>query len=215
MKRPRRLLLILLPPLALATALLFGYRHEPSAPEASRFIKLDSQGAPLAPWQGPWSCVYDSQTQLVWENKTDDESIHDALWTYSWYRDGAGVSNGGDCYFEKDRCDTDDLLRRANREAICGISDWRLPTLKELSTLVKANPKTGMASIHNDYFLHTKRGDYWSQDHRVPLSGVYAHLGEGALALDFITGEPRVIPYRNAAFVRLVSSSQPAAIPSQ
>lgn len=181
------------------------YEHVPSEAGESRFIKLNKQGEPMHPWQGPWSCIFDTESGLVWENKTDDESIHDALWTFSWYQQGKGVKNSGDCYFEPDRCDTSDLIRRMNAEETCGLNEWRLPTVEELNSLVNDNPKTGDAKIAGDFFSYTKRGDYWTSDADVVLQGVYAHLKSGAIALDFIEGKPRAIPYRNAAFVRLVS----------
>jgi len=189
--------------------LFFQYKHEPSEPMTSRFIKLDTHGKAKQPWQGPWACILDTKTGLIWENKTDDESIHDGLWTYSWKQKEVGVDNSGDCYFETERCDTDDLIRRMNIEKTCGLDNWRLPSVAELSTLVNENPKVGQAKIFNDFFPFTKRGDYWSSDHGIPLTGVYGYLKEGAYAFDFIEGKPRPIPYRNAAFVRLVTKTLP------
>ncbi|MCY4046374.1 MAG: DUF1566 domain-containing protein [Cellvibrionales bacterium] len=186
---------------------LVDYQHTPDLPKKSRFIKLNNQGQPMPQWQGPWACVLDTQTGNVWENKTDNESIHDALWTYSWYQDHTGVENSGDCYFEENRCDTEDLITRANQQALCDIKDWRLPTSNELFTLVNPKPKTGKPAIYNDYFPHTKRGDYWTSNHNIPMTGVYAHLKSGAMAIDFIDGMMKPLPYRNAAFVRLVSST--------
>lgn len=187
------------------------YQHEPSnydgVIQSQRFTKLNKVGEALSPWQGPWSCVVDSKTGLIWENKTDDESIHDGLWSYSWYQDKKGVENAGDCYFEPNRCDTSDLIKRMNQEKTCGISTWRLPTEKELKSLVFEFPKTGEAKIANEFFPNTKRGDYWTSTSDVQLKGVFAHLKQGAVAIDFIEGKPRTIPYRNAAFVRLVSDT--------
>ena len=188
------------------SVIAFGrYHHNEPKVNASRFQKLNKEGQPISVWQGPWACVVDKKTGLVWENKTDDESIHDGYWSYSWFNDGQGVENSGDCYFEKDRCDTADLIRRMNKEKTCGLTQWRLPTAEELLTLVNHHPKTGEAKIANDFFLHTKRGDYWTSNAEVPLSGVFQHLGKGAQAVDFIEGKIRNLPYRNAAFVRLVA----------
>jgi hypothetical protein len=183
------------------------YQHQAPVFAEGRFVKLDAAGKHLNPWQGPWACILDTQTGLVWENKTDDESIHDALWTYSWYIDEKGVENTGDCFFEENRCDTSDLIRRVEAKQLCGLSEWRLPSAAELQTLVFDLAKTGDAKIEGDFFAHTQRGDYWTSDAGIALEGVYAHLGEGAIAIDFIEGAPRSIPYRNAAFVRLVSTS--------
>lgn len=176
-----------------------------SAP--SPFTKIDMQGNVVPLWGGPWQCVYDSATGLLWEVKTDSESIHDAYWTYSWYSPkSAGVENSGDCYFEKDRCDTNDLIRKSNLEKTCGVANWRLPKVDELRSLISNTQKPGEPTIDKNFFPHTKRGDYWTSEHQQKLKGVYEYLGEGANAINFIEGQTVVLPYRNAAFVRLVSS---------
>lgn len=201
----RAIILILI---AIGLVWAFPYRQNNHQVESSRYIKLSISGMTLDVWQGPWSCILDKKTGLIWENKTDDESIHDGLWTFSWYQNGIGVENSGDCYFEPERCDTTDLVRRVNQEKTCGFENWRLPTEKELMSLVTNNPKTGQAKIPGDFFSYTKRGDYWTSEHNKPLVGVYAHLQYGARSIDFIEGHRRDIPYRNAAFLRLVTDKK-------
>lgn len=164
----------------------------------------------MGAWSGPWSCVCDSHTGLLWEMKTDDEGIHDGYWTYSWYEEDFGTPDNGDCYFEKERCDTRDLIRHTNREKLCGAHNWRLPASIELQTLLYLQAKEGAPLIDTDYFPKTRRGDYWTQDAEKPLQGVYRHLKHGAVAINFIAGEQVTIPYRNAAFVRLVADSSKA-----
>lgn len=187
--------------------LCWNHTLENPKPVQSRYVKFDSQGTRLGNWEGPWACVLDSHTGLLWEVKTDDESIHDGYWTYSWFYENKGVKNSGDCYFENERCDTSDLIIRAIQQARCGKTSWRLPTAKELSTLVIEPTAPGSPSIAVDFFPQTKHGDYWTADSSKLLSGVYKHLKEGAIAIDFTDGTTRTIPYRNAAFVRLVSSN--------
>ncbi|ALU41826.1 Lcl C-terminal domain-containing protein [Pseudoalteromonas rubra] len=178
-----------------------------------RFVKLDQSGHPLSPWQGPWSCVLDTQKDLVWEVKTDSENIHDGYWTYSWYlsadetiqSQARGEANLGDCYFESSRCDTQDLINRARQTALCGLTHWRLPTSGELSSLLQNPARPGHVHIAQDFFPHMKHGDYWSADHSQPLSGHYQRFKQGATAVNFHTGEQYPLPYRNAAFVLLVA----------
>jgi hypothetical protein len=178
-------------------------------PIDSRWQKLDKDGLPMAVWAGPWACVLDNNTGLIWENKLDDESIHDGYWTYSWYSDSnkvpEGVENMGDCYFESSRCDTQDLIRRANQQKTCGIDSWRLPTVAELNTLVKLDGRPGSATIATDFFPKTHRGDYWTKQSGVQLSVPFKHLSPGSYAINFGTGQVYGLPHRNAAFVRLVS----------
>lgn len=190
--------------LMLSLVFMFSYRSNNQS-ETNRYIKLDKNGNRIDPWKGPWSCILDNETGLIWENKTDDESIHDALWTFSWYQHGIGIENSGDCYFEAERCDTQDLIKKTNLEKTCGLDGWRLPTEKELMSIVNHKPKTGQAKISNDFFSYTKRGDYWTSNHNIPLLGVYSHLKYGARSIDFIEGKPRDLPYRNAAFLRLLT----------
>jgi hypothetical protein len=178
-------------------------------PSEFHLVKTDRQGQALPIWSGPWQCVFDQKTNLMWETKQDDESIHDGYWTYSWYQQGLGVANKGDCYFEDKRCDVADLIRRANRAKTCGIATWRLPTTQELHSLVTNQTRPGEPTINKDFFPHTKKGDYWSAEAGQTLQGIFSHLGEGALAVNFGAGNTVTLPYRNAAFVRLVSIAKP------
>ena len=182
-------------------------------PSPSRWLKIDEQGKAISPWSGPWACVYDTKTQLLWETKTDNESIHDGYWTYSWYDKTQGIENQGDCYFEKERCDTQDLIERVNNEKTCGLDNWRLPSSKELLSLVSRDTKPGEPLIAKDFFPQTKRGDYWTNNSKQRLTGTFAYLREGAMAVNFVNGNLSKLPYRNASFVRLVNTKNAALKP--
>ena len=179
--------------------------NQPQTPvmATSHWLKLDAQGRELTAWQVPWHCVVDTRSGLTWQNLRDDESIHDGYWSYSWFDGETGVANRGDCYFEEDRCDTLDLIIRVNAAQLCGKQDWRLPSANELAQLLY--PQTGKAYIDESFFSSTQRGDYWTSDAQQPLTGIFSHLKEGALAVNFGDGSLQTLPYRNAAFVRLVS----------
>jgi hypothetical protein len=178
--------------------------HKIEPAEFSRYIKIGSDGNIISSWGGPWNCVCDQQTGLLWETKTDDESIHDGYWSYSWFDEHTGVENSGDCYFESDRCDTNDLIRRMNQEKTCSETGWRLPTHDELSTLIFKDSKPGQPKIDKTVFPHTQRGGYWTSSSAQPLSGVFKYLKEGATSINFIEGTKVTLPYRNALFVRLI-----------
>lgn len=87
--------------------------------------------------------VRDNVTGLIWEVKTDDGSMHDKDNTYDWY-------------------DANDVfIAQLNDDVFGGYSDWRLPTIKELSSL--RDLERYDPAIDTEYFLNTvSYGRYWS-----------------------------------------------------
>lgn len=101
------------------------------------FTKLDADGQALPADATDWTCVRDNVTGAVWEVKTDDGGLHDKDWRYSWYDsaspDGVpGPEDGGTC-LTSGRCDTEKYVADVNAQGLCGFSDWRMPTIKELA----------------------------------------------------------------------------------
>ncbi len=172
-----------------------------------RYIKISDKGDEMFQWDGPWACVLDKQQNLLWEVKTDSESIHDGYWTYSWFDGVTGTSNSGDCYFETNRCDTLDLVRKSNQQKLCGITGWRLPSRDELTSLFTDNDRPRANKIATDYFPQIKNGDYWTSTNNQPLAAHYRHLKVGAIAVNFNQQSTANLPYRNAAFVLLVNDN--------
>jgi hypothetical protein len=107
------------------------------------YTKLDANGNTLPDSASEWSMVKDNVTGLIWENKTDDGGIHDKDNTYTW-------QNAKDVF-----------IAHVNNQNFGGHSDWRMPTVKELSTLVYRgnynNPSVNIA-----YFPNMMSADYWS-----------------------------------------------------
>nr|WP_246239945.1 DUF1566 domain-containing protein [Pseudoalteromonas caenipelagi] len=195
----------------LVATVLYGIVHFYPAPSMqptphARYTKIAANGVPLTPWQGPWACVLDRKLNVLWEVKTDNESIHDGYWTYSWFLHEKGQENFGDCYFESQRCDTQDLIERTNIQTLCGQNNWRLPTEQELASLIQSPSRPGRAHIADDYFSYINQGDYWTSQSDSRLSRQFKHLKLGAKAINFHSGTVNALPYRNAAFVILVSS---------
>ena len=105
------------------------------------YTKLDEDGNDLPGSASSWVMVRDNVTQLVWEVKTDDGSIHDKDSVYNWQ-------------------DAHDLfVTQVNTSKFGGHADWRLPSIKELASIVnrgRYNP-----TINTAYFPNTLFG-YWS-----------------------------------------------------
>jgi len=106
------------------------------------YTKLDANGNPLPDSTSSWAMVRDNVTGLIWENKTDDGSLHDKDISYNW-QDAQDV-----------------FIASLNANHFGGFSDWRLPTAKELSSIIFRdvyNP-----SINTNYFPNTLASAYWS-----------------------------------------------------
>ncbi|EIY4763876.1 DUF1566 domain-containing protein [Vibrio cholerae] len=132
------------------------------------FTKLDNSGNPLPETASEWSCVRDNVSGLIWEVKQPAGSagLRDANHTYSWYNPDnstngghAGTQNGGTC--QGSACDTDAFVNAVNSQGLCGASDWRLPSVNELLSIVH-NGRVEPA-IDQNYFPHTSQYNwYWS-----------------------------------------------------
>ena len=177
------------------------------------FTKLASDGTALADQQvawderfgseaanSRWSCVRDNHTGLVWEVKTNDSSIHRASNLYNW----GGVSAAGREHSQRQGRYNDgwnSLVNGSNSSSFCGRTDWRVPTVKELGSIIRRRTSP---VIDQGYFPNTDLRVFWSSTADVADT---AH----ALAVDFNTSTydydivslDRSVPNR----VRLVSGS--------
>lgn len=158
-------------PVPLGQDALFGRdvtNNDPDDGDAGfSFTRLDGTGAPLAEGAGEAVCVQDNVTGLVWELKTNDgTTLRDSDNTYSWYNSTGintggdpGVQNAGDCVGGTG-CDTEQYAADINALALCGFSDWRLPTPAELRSIThhgRRNP-----AIDLDFFPNTASAPYWT-----------------------------------------------------
>ncbi|ETR66184.1 MAG: lipoprotein [Candidatus Magnetoglobus multicellularis str. Araruama] len=123
------------------------------------FTKLDDQGNDLPDSATEWTMVRDNVTGLIWEVKTDDGSIHDKDNRYTWY-DSNPETNGGHSGASGDGTDTEDFIKKLNDSKYGGFSDWRLPSINELSVIT--NREIFLLNINTLYFPKTVSKFYWS-----------------------------------------------------
>lgn len=171
------------------------------------FTKLDNSGNPLPESASDWSCVRDNVTGLIWEVKQPVGSggLRDASHTYTWYNPDnssnggdAGTQNGGTC--QGSACDTQAFVNAVNSQGLCGASDWRLPSVNELFSIVH-NGRIEPA-IDQAYFPHTPQyGWYWS-------SSLYADGSNYAWGVGFNLGYVGYGGKSHYSHVRLVRAGQ-------
>ena len=106
------------------------------------YTKLDANGNDLPVEANEWVMVRDNVTGLIWEVKTNDGGIHDTHNGY-WWDDAQ-----------------DGFIATLNAQNFGGFSDWRLPTVKELSFI--RNMDTYQPAINTDFFPNTQAFYYWS-----------------------------------------------------
>ena len=157
------------------------------------FTALDAAGSPTTPTSGatPHPCVRDNVTGLTWEVKTGDGGLRDRNWTYTWYStdtatnggDAGGVGSntcGGTLSGYSNQCNTANYIAAVNAApGLCGFTDWRLPSVRELQTLIHygaTNP-----TIDTTYFPNTLASDFWSASSYgpSPANAWYVYFGDG------------------------------------
>jgi hypothetical protein len=146
-----------------------------------------------------WACTRDNVTGLIWEIKMDS-GLRSMNNTYTWYTPDetinggkTGPENGGAC--EGSACDTQAYLKAINEMALCGAGDWRLPTKKELLSIVdngRFKPAVDPRFFPNTLSLH-----YWS-------SSPYSEDENSAWQVFFLYGEAYPNNKNETNHIRLV-----------
>ncbi len=127
-----------------------NYNDESNQPS---YTKLDVEGKPLADDATEWAMVLDNVTGLIWEVKQDKDGTqnyanpHDADNKYTWYDSTLDAENGQAGKFGEGK-NTEEFIKKLNENKFGGFSDWRLPTIRELTSIV--NKDTYEPSLYKD-----------------------------------------------------------------
>ncbi len=161
-------------------------------------------GAALGTAAGNWACTKDNITGLTWEVKTTS-GLRASSNLYTWYNSdsttnggNAGTANGGTCSGGTG-CDTEKFVADVKAAGLCGAADWRMPTPRELLTLVVAD---GLSpAIDPTYFINTTASGFWSGSSYVPVPAA-------AWVVVFSYGYTFAASEAYSAYVRLVRGGQ-------
>ena len=144
-------------------------------------------------------CVKDNITGLVWEGKTATGTARLASTTYTNYDSTASgqKDDGSNPTLAEIDASTNSIgyVRSVNTSALCGFTDWYLPTKDELEGLVKG---IEFPAIDNAWFLNTAATHYWTSSIVPAYSTGYARY------INFVGGGPGYNFRSNSYRVRLV-----------
>jgi hypothetical protein len=163
----------------------FGQDAQYGGPARS-YTKLGDGGvelpdnAPHVGEDGKWIMTRDNVTGLIWEIKT--------------------AANKDDTYAWQDAQDV--FVAGLNSSSFGGFSDWRLPTVKELSTLVNAGILYPGPTINTVWFPQTVSSTYWSStvDASDTIGAWRVEFGHGGVDYYFMSN--------NNGYVRAVRAGQ-------
>ena len=134
------------------------------------YIKYDAKGNLLEDNNEQWTCVFDTNTGLMWEVKSEEDAMRNSENLYSWYNPDKkalnnkalkGVTDGGRCKGDTD-CDTNAYVQEMNKRNYCGHNDWHLPSREEMQTLVDLKNEKAKVKINKQYFPQTMPSWYWT-----------------------------------------------------
>ena len=162
-------------------------------------------------------CIQDNVTGLIWEQKTTDDGLHEVGWRYTWFNSDVS-SNGGfegsqdprDEYFTESicgnsltKCNTEAYITALNQANYCGYSDWRMPSIGELGSIVDYGRKEQTINPIFGNIRDEKEGGlwYWSSSPDAK-NDIYAW------AVGFYFGDSASIHKSDFHYVRAVRSGQ-------
>ena len=153
-----------------------------------------------------WACTRDNVTGLIWEVKLNDiNQLRHAGHNYTWYDGTTGDEGTDTCRGTlaaapyANQCNIENYKLAVNAVGLCGKTDWRVPTRRELLSIVhhgRSNP-----SIDTTFFPNTQSAFYWSSD-------IFALDPANAWRVNFDNGDTFAGNQAIDSRVRLVRSGQ-------
>ena len=155
------------------------------------YQKLDAKGEALAADAQLWSCVKDLNSGLIWENKTADGiGVQDKDHLLIYIKDERVINQGeideASCDDANGICTTAQYQTYLNglddKQGLCGVKDWQLPTFDQLYSLVNfASTDSGsddvQMAVDIKFFPNTADNDYWTS---TPSVENYASMDQSA-----------------------------------
>ncbi len=130
-----------------------------------------SETAGLGSSPDQWSCIRDNVTGLMWEVRPNAPGqLRHREHRYRWFNSDA-ASNGGAagsrsgnlCAGSLLACNTEAYVNRVNAIGLCGYTDWRVPTITELYSIVHFGKPGDPPAVDEDAFPDVPvDSGYWS-----------------------------------------------------
>jgi hypothetical protein len=125
-----------------------------------RFIKLSKSGKILDHNTSSWACTKDLDTNLVWENKSMEQGVHNINNKFKWAK-------------------WDVLVNTSNQEKLCGFDDWRVPNNGEIYSVLDYNRillRKARYALVDRKFFNLPRGRMWTSTSLIHNSNFAYHV---------------------------------------
>jgi len=159
-----------------------------------RFQKLDGQGYPLADTATEFTMVHDLISDLIWEVKPLDTDVQGSDRMFTWYNPD-NATNGGYEGTTTPYGDTQYYIDWLNRKQLGGQSNWRMPEISELMSLINVSKNSPHIAIQ--FFPNTQSGCYWASTPHAQYSG-------DAWIVDFSDATDDYISKAHSCYIRAV-----------
>lgn len=162
------------------------------------FTKLDQNGQDLPVQADKWDMVRDNVTGLIWEVKTDDNSFRDKDLMYYWYNSNPEINAG--ISGKADEMDTEKYTFQLNNLHPGCFTDWRMPTIHELASLINYGRQNSSTFIQ--FFPNMQTNNYWSSTTPVDYP-------EYAICINFESGQEKYKQKSNSkVYLRAVRGTE-------